>query len=226
MRNISILIITLFILKIGQAQDTKTLFHLYQPTASVSEIVKWNIKDTTNVRFIVKEEIDEFNRVTSIQYLMDGKVYDYNPMYNIQNIQFEYKDNMIIERYLDSKGNQLTFLDDETPSYREYYLNENNEIIDCKTIFNIEFDKISIEQFKRIEELLKFWRENVLSETDSMNESTTDECSMNFIYGYLFSYSKMNGIFPKKVGYNFDFDKYEMEFSKEIIKELKNKYKP
>lgn len=64
---------------------------MYEPSVSVSEILKWNLFDTTNQRFVVKEEVDEFNRVISIQYLVDGIVKEQNPMYRITNIKFEYE---------------------------------------------------------------------------------------------------------------------------------------
>jgi len=222
-----VIIISLLIQNFGLTQEIeKTIFHLYEPSSSVSKILKWNIKDTTNQRFVVKEEIDEFNRVITIQYLVDGSVKEQNPMYGITNIKFEYEKNTIIEHYLQANGDHLTFLEDENPSYRKYFLNDKNEIIDCETSFIIKFKELSTDQLLKIEESLKFWREYVLNESDSVLIHSDSICPMDYIFGYLYSYSKMNGIFPKKSDFSFDFDIYETELSRDIINELKNKYKP
>ena len=220
MRSIIIIILVFFFIIESKAQDCRTIYHLYQPTESVSRIVKWNIEDTTNQRFLVKEIIDKENRVISIQYLMDGKVVDQNTMYGITNLSYEYGDNFIVENYFDSQGNPMTFLENESPTKRIYFLNDRNEIVDCKTIHRIEFVGLEKEKLLEIENSLKFWRENVLQDTENK------ECEMDYIYGYMSSYMKMNGIFPKKADYKFDFNNFELMFSEEIIKELNIKYNP
>jgi len=187
----------------------------------MSKIEKWNIHDTTNQRYLIREKIDNKNRVTSIQFLVDGKIENRNPMYGIDNITFEYGENFIIERYLNYKGEPMTFLDDETPTSRKYFLDENNNIIDCKTIYEITFDELTKEKLLELENLLRFWRENVISETDSVDNK---DCDMDYIYGYMFSEIKMDGIFPTKRDYKFDYDSFDMIYSKEILDEMKNKY--
>ncbi len=221
MKQFTLILIILLGFNVCFGQDSTTLYHLYQPTSSMSKIEKWNIHDTTNQRYLVREKIDNKNRVTSIQFLVDGKIENRNPMYGIDNITFEYGENFIIERYLNYKGEPMTFLDDETPTSRKYFLDENNNIIDCKTIYEITFDELTKEKLLELENSLRFWRENVISETDSGDNK---DCDMDYIYGYMFSEIKMDGIFPTKRDYKFDYDSFDMIYSKEILDEMKNKY--
>ena len=165
--------------------------------------------------------LDNKNRVVSIQFLVNGKIKDANPLYGINNISFEYGKDFIIERYLNCDGEPMTLLQDETPTSRKYFLDDNNNIIDCNAIYEITFDELSKEKLLEIENSLRFWRENVISETDSVDNK---DCDLDYIYGYMFSEIKMDGVFPTKKDYKFDYDSFDMIYSKEILDEMKNKY--
>jgi hypothetical protein len=216
---------TIFILLIltfscsRQGEGEKIQYHSYEGSASISRISEWNILNHKNEDFKVKEEFDAQNRVVSIQFLANGEVKGQNSMYGITNIEFQYGDNYIIEKYLNPDGSSMSLLEDEAPSSRKYIINDNNEIINCETRYSIQFNELSKDKLLEIEDGLKLWRENALGEED---ETSTDECEMDYIYGYIYSNIKMNGIWPKKSNFNFDKNLYEMWYSEELINKMEN----
>lgn len=83
----------------------------------------------------------------------------------------------------------------------------NNEIIDCKTFYSVGFDELTRSKLEKIGDGLKLWHENKFSpENDEVGFDNNDR-EADYFYGYLFSYSKMNKVFPKRPDYKFDFDK-------------------
>jgi hypothetical protein len=207
--------------------QSSKIYHAYKIDGSYPVVEKWNIKDTTGYYNLIEETYDSLERVTSIKFLYKNYVRELFPMYGVSIITYTYNNNLIIERYYDYLGNQLTLFDDESPSFRIYYLDSNNLIDSCKAHFYIEVGEASFENLKRIEKEINIWKDIVFEEnTDSTAEDNKayTNCDMKYIYGFMYSYIKMKGDFPKITGYKFDYEYFKRHYEKDVFDEFIKKY--
>lgn len=224
---IILFLIVTFSYSLTKGQEVTKIYHQFSQDGSYPIIEKFNVKDTIDLKLLIEESYDNLNRVVSIKFLNEGKIKEIYPMYGVSYITFEYGDNFVIERYFDSNRNPLTLFDDESPSYRKYYLNTNNCIDSCKTFFYIEVGALTKEKILTIEKSLKLWKELMFQESsvvDKNDSSSCSNCDMDYIYGYKYSYIKMNGIFPKKKEYEFKYRDFKLIYSKSILSEFIKKY--
>ncbi len=187
-QNILILTFTIFgFLANGQE---KTLFHSYSPTASSWKIIERNIRDTTNVIWVLKEIVDEKGRVKELQFLKNGKLISDHLCYLANRVTFAYQPNKIIEEL---------FWDSTPPIANECDIN-------CKTVYHLTNNHIdSLEMFHCFdtenyteEEVNNAKRYAPERFTFICNDSTNTEIDY-----YYHSYAKLNGIYPVNNGYKF-----------------------
>ena len=234
MSNLRVIkIITIIVIlsnSLVKAQGVSKIYHQYSQDGSYPVIEKWNVKDTSNLNFLIEETYDSLKRVVSIKFLEKGKIKEIYPMYGVSYITFEYSHNCIIEKYLDNAGNLLTLLDDEAPSLRKYYLDANKNIDSCKTDYYLKLGNLTKENIVKMEESLEFWRKVVLNDSiDTSNKDTLtlnkdSKCDLDYVYGYKYSYFKLHGLFPKIDGYKFKYNDFSDIYHKRILDDFIKKY--
>ncbi len=207
--------------------QTSRVYHAYKIDGSYPIVEKWNVKDTTGLDNLIEETYDSLNRVTRIRFMNKNNVREIFPMYGISIITYEYDNNLIIEKYFDYLGNQLTLFNDESPSYRIYYLDSNNKINRCTSHHYIKVDTVSKEGLKKIQKSINIWLEVLFKEdTDSTYTDTVFcfNCDIDYIYGFKYSYIKIKGVFPKIDGYNFNYNYFKRIYGKDAYDEFIRSY--
>lgn len=182
---IGILILTSF----GLQNEPKKLFHKIRFTASSVELEKWNIKDTTGTAFVM-ETLDNYGRTKELRFYNWKQQLDWagSGFYGGPIIKYDYEKNRIIETFF-SSDNEIAndFETSEVPYRHIYFLNDENQIIDLKQIYKIDFEWTK-ESFEKTIKHLEFYKHY------------PDEGSeLNSVFGYSYGYAKMNGINPKKI---------------------------
>jgi hypothetical protein len=181
--TLSIIFLTVY----AFAQE-KTIFHEYIPTASSWDIIKWNLKDTTNVIWTLKEIVDEKGRVKELDFLKNGKVIDDNLCYLANRVTYEYKKGQIIEKLFQSEEEFLT-TDCEMPYKSIYYLDSSNYIFKIERFAKYDFSGMDSTQIKQ-------WKEWV----PELKVLTPDSTQLEIDY-YYYSFAKLNGIYPTSKNY-------------------------
>ena len=196
-------------------ENHTVLFHEYSPTASSWNIIKWNIEDTSNVRFILEETIDQNGRVTELRFLENGEIISDPLCYLATRVTFEYEGNSIIETLYHS--NDLLLKTECEMHYKTVY-HLNSEDIERVEAF-YEFDTINVP-----EEIIIEIKKNI---PEYSNYLCSDSINTEVDY-YYHSFSKMNGIYPVNRGYQFDPENYyyvDQPEGESIENSLKNKNK-
>ena len=183
--TLSILLLTNYIF--GQG---KTIFHEYIQTASSWDIIKWNLKDTSNVIWTLKEIIDEKGRVKELNFLENGKIIHGNLCYLANRVTYEYKKGKIIENLFQDEE-ELVATDCEMPYKSIYYLDSSNYIYKIERFAKYNFSEMDSTEIKQ-------WKEWV----PEFSVSTPDSTQFEIDY-YYHSYAKMNGIYPISRNYKF-----------------------
>lgn len=221
-----IISLSIFITKSLYCQTFKA-YHSYRIDGSFPVVEEWNITDTTSHKYLIEETYDSLSRVTSIKFYYNNRIIDIYPMYGVSYITYEYENKIIIERYFDCLGHPLTLFDDESPYRRIYYLDTNNYIDSCKSYFYIEVGELTLKNLNKIEDNVNIWKE-VVSQgpIDTTEEDTLSfsNCDMNYVYGFRYSYFKMQGSFPKIKDYKFDYEEFGLIYEKKILDEFIKKY--
>ncbi len=209
---ITILLISLSGLVQGQE---KVLYHSYIPTASSWDVIEWNVSDTSNKEWLIKETVDKQGRVIELKFLKDGKLIKDILCYLANRVTFDYTENKIIETlyYFD---NELLATDCEMHYRTIYHLDNQGYITKMESFAKYDFkgiDKSEIEKWKE-------WVPEHFEVTDSAG------LYLQIAY-YYFSYAKMNEIYPVNRNYEFKDDYYygdhpEKESIQKGIKKLTN----
>lgn len=209
------LFIILFILlsKINYSQD-KVFFHEYTPTASSWNVIEWNIQDTANVIWAIKETVDPEGRVTELQFLKKGSLISNYLCYLPNRVTYEYIEGQIIET-LFSFDQPLTATDCEMNFKAVYHLDNENYINKIEYFSKYDFsglDSAEIIQWK-------IW-------VPEYSFITPDSAQLQVAY-YYHSYAKMRGLFPVSRNFKLVEDYYygdepEKTSIKNGIKKYKN----
>jgi hypothetical protein len=113
----------------GETYSQNVVFHLFRPTASVPQVIKWNVKNDSLAKYKIKETFDNNERVTSLTFLKGNEIYDAVPD-AVPSIKYEYKGDTIYEYYYGVKGMPLAENDTvEFPFYRKYVLSNDKKHI-------------------------------------------------------------------------------------------------
>ncbi|HFB61533.1 MAG TPA: hypothetical protein ENJ69_00980, partial [Bacteroidetes bacterium] len=70
---------TIIVLLSEKAYPQNVVFHLFRPTASVPQVIKWNEKNDSLAEYKIKETFDNNERVTSLTFLKGNEIYDAVP---------------------------------------------------------------------------------------------------------------------------------------------------
>lgn len=169
--------------------ENKTYLHEIRFTASSIELEKWNISDTTNIAF-VKEFVDDKGRTKELRFYNYNHKLDWagSGFWGGPIIRYDYTDNQIIETFF-SSDNEIAndFKTSEVPYKHIYSLNNENQIIQTKQIYKIDFEWTE-ESFEETSKHLDFYKDYVDKSSGSGLEA---------VFGYGFAYAKMNGINPQ-----------------------------
>jgi hypothetical protein len=205
---ITILIVILTGIVNGQE---KVLFHSYIPTASSWDILEWNVSDTSDTKWHLKETLDNQGRVIELEFLKDGKLVDDPLCYLANRITFEYNQNQIIETLY--HFNQEIYTTDCEMYYKTiYHLDKKGFITKRESFAKYDFDGL---EKSEIEKLKKFVPEHAVM-TDSIGTNLEVEY-------YYHSFAKMNGIYPVNKNYEFKDDYYygDQPEKESVIKGIK-----
>jgi len=128
----------------------KVLFHEYSPTASSWNIIRWNLTDTSNVIWILKEVVDEKERVIELEFLKNGKLNGDILCYLPNRVTYNYNDDQIIET-LYQDNDEMEATDCEIPYKSIYHLDSLGYILKIETFSKYNFsgmDSTEIRQWK------------------------------------------------------------------------------
>ncbi|WP_373060317.1 hypothetical protein [Zunongwangia sp. H14] len=194
MRKIQLIVFLIFTTNFVLGQN-KILFHQYSPTASSWDIVKWNLKDTTGVNFILKEIVDKQGRVKELDFLEKGKLIKDPLCYLANKVTYKYKNNEIIET-LYQNDHPILATDCEMNYKRIYHLDKEKNIDKIEYFSKYDFSQIDSTEIKQ-------WKEWV----PEYKVVTPDSTQLEIEY-YYHSFSKMNGAYPVSKNYKFIDDYY------------------
>ena len=156
-------------------------------------MVEWNTSDTINGNFVV-EKIDSEGRTKELRFYNWNRELDWpgSGFYGGPIIMFDYVGDEIIETYFSSE-NQIAndFIDSES-EYKCVYSIVNDEIVDVKYIYKIDFE-LNPEDLRRKINHLEFYLNLIQSNENDMNRAKTGV----EIFGYGFAQGKLNGKSPK-----------------------------
>ena len=172
----------------------KVVYHEYSPTSSDYDIIRWNVKDTIGLIWVLKETTDTLGRVIELEFLKNGEIIDDNLCYLPNTITYSYTDNTIIEtNYMDYEP--MMFNDCENVYKCIYHLAENDFIVKTESHSLLDTTNLSNEEINLYKKYYK-----PLSFGYPCNESEY-RCLLN-VDGYKYSFSKKDGLYP--VSMNFD----------------------
>jgi hypothetical protein len=194
----------------------KEIFHKYEPTASSWEIVQWNLTDTANAFYTLREIVDENGRVKELDFLKNGVLYDDCLCYLANRVTYEYNEGQIVER-LFHNDYELLATDCEMPYKSIYYLDNQNYILKIESFSKYNFSGMDSTEIKN-------WIEWV----PTVRVQLPDSSQLQIDY-YYHSFAKMNGVYPVSRNYKFNNDYYygkEPEKTSIIngLKKLKNNH--
>ena len=189
----------LLLLMMNCNNNFKIFYHSFQPTESIPKVICWNIDSVDRTEYYIKEEIDSLQRVVEISFHHNENIFDIWPMYGVPIVRYKYLENRIYEYYFDKDGYLLSGVDGETPFCRVYHLDENKEISKCEMFYYVGAEK--------------------LQSLDINNKSICKSETRNadYVIYYLYSYYKMNNVFPKAKGFLFDEEVLEQVYGSNIL---------
>ena len=152
MRTKQLLLIGFLGLIFIKISGQKIVYHHFYETASSYNVVEWNISNQEEKKTIIKETVDENNRVIMLEFLSNGKLFKDHLCYLPNKVIFEYKENCIIET-LWSGDNVLIANECEMPYKSIYYLNSDTTI--SKILIYYKIDTINYSQ-KEVESLRNY----------------------------------------------------------------------
>lgn len=194
MRQTIAIIVLVYLTSLAYGQE-KVIFHEYTPTASGWDIIRWNLSDTTNVIWTLKETADEKGRVKELDFLKNGDLIDDCLCYLANRVTYEYSIGQIIER-LYQGDQELLATDCEIPSKSIYHLDSQNFILKIETFSKYDFSGMDSTEIKK-------WKEWV----PEYEVQTPDSSQLQVDY-YYHSFAKMNGIYPVSRNYKLANDYY------------------
>lgn len=178
------------------SKKNNILYHEISYTATSLHLEKWNITDTTHVSF-VKEIVDDQGRTKELRFYNSFHKLDWpgSAFLGGPIIRYDYLDNQIIETFY-SADNEIAndFRGSEVPYRHIYFLNEENQIIDYKEIYKIDFE-LTQESFDETIKHLTFYK-NLILEYDSLFTDSSYQFTYT-VFGYEYAYAKMNGVNPQ-----------------------------
>jgi hypothetical protein len=214
MKNLTIIILTYFIITSCDSQTERILIHEFNPTASSWNVEKWNSDNDKNP-YQIRETVDSKNRVLKLEFTKNGKVLENRLCYLPTIVEYEYQTDRITER-LYSNGQPMEATECEMPFKTIYHL-KDNYITKVETFR--KFDTLNFSK-NELKELRKYVSEYELT---ICNDSTNTQVDF-----YYHSFVKMNGIYPTNKSYKYDPNNYyygdepEAESIVSGIKKLKN----
>ncbi|MFD0975400.1 hypothetical protein [Salinimicrobium gaetbulicola] len=196
MKILQIILIFLIFLSLKVNGQEKIIFHEFSPTASSWNILKWNIKNQNEKRWVVKETVDSIGRVIKLEFLKDGEIIPDPLCYLASKVTFEYKQNQVIER-LYHDNNEILATECENWFKSIYHLNSQNKIEKIERFSKYDFTNIDS---TKIEKWKTDWAPEYIIETP--------DSSMLQIEYYYHSFAKMGGIYPVSENYILDEESY------------------
>lgn len=184
---LTILITILSLISCSTESKIKEFTHKIEFTASSVELIEWNTKDTVENSY-VKEFVDEKGRTIELRFYNFKNELDWtgSGFYGGSIIRFDYEKNKIIETYYSSENDLAYDIKTSEVPYRQiYFLNDQNQIVDIKQIYKIDFE-LTKESLSKTTEHLEFY-----------SDYTLEKIELDHVVGYKFSYYKMNGINPE-----------------------------
>ncbi|TKG92958.1 hypothetical protein EYV94_18480 [Puteibacter caeruleilacunae] len=176
-------------------------YHLFRSTTSCPTVVRWNIDYNNRVDFYIKEKTDSLNRVVEISFNHNQEIFDIWPMYGTPIIRYVYYEDRILEYYYDKDGYLLSYLKCECPCCRVYFLDDHEKISKCELVYYDGEDRL-----KNID----------ISNKEICRTKIEKE---EYVIFYLYSYNKMNKVFPTAPGFLFDKELLELVYDNELINE-------
>lgn len=198
------LIIILVFLSLSNSMfsQEKVLFHEYYETASSWNIAKWNISDTTNIVWVLKEVVDNQGRVIELVFLKNGKVNDGGVCYLATRVEYEYQDRKIITRLYEANEPMLA-TDCEMNYMSISHLDEEGYIEKRENFFAFDFsnmDSVAVEEIKRYIPEHNIVMPGTVPFDPNIDFIRWNNIQLEIDY-YSLSYAKMNGIYPVSKNY-------------------------
>ncbi len=194
------ILVILFMACNGFAFAQTVLFHEYEMTASSWSLLRWNVDDTTGVKNILRETVDAQGRVSSLEFLKNGKIFTDKICYLPEKVEYEYTDSTITE-LLYSDGALMYQNDCEMWFKTVYHLDSNNFVFEKEVFSRKDTSEMSPDKTRWLDENLPEYQLEELSPE-----------SYFFVTYYYYSWAKLNGLMPVSVTYDPSaFDVYDSE---------------
>ncbi|HPF00535.1 MAG TPA: hypothetical protein PKY63_07710 [Bacteroidales bacterium] len=194
------ILVILFMACKGFAFAQTVLFHEYEMTASSWSLLRWNVDDTTGVKNILRETVDAQGRVSSLEFLKNGKIFTDKICYLPEKVEYEYTDSTITE-LLYSDGALMYQNDCEMWFKTVYHLDSNNFVFEKEVFSRKDTSEMSPDKTRWLDENLPEYQLEELSPE-----------SYFFVTYYYYSWAKLNGLMPVSVTYDPSaFDVYDSE---------------
>jgi hypothetical protein len=176
----TLILTTLINLLFGQEA---VVYHSYHETASSWDIDDWNVPDTTNNRWLLKETSDSLGRVVLLEFLDNGQPAGHL-CYLANRVTFEYKDDRIIET-LYSGDEELLATDCEMPYRTVYYLDSVGYILKAENFAKYDLTGLRPSEIDQWKTWVPEYKLRTIEEEKSLQ-----------VDYYYYSYFKMAGIYP------------------------------
>ena len=171
-----------------KGRKNNPFIHKVKGTATSIEMIEFNTKERHNITYVT-ETVDSMGRVSELRFYnsMDELTYAGSGFLGGPIIRYEYLENKIIETFFETETTIAhDFCCSEVPYRHIYYLNKENHITEIDFLHKMDFE----------------WNNESLQETIKnlklYKEFESHDTRLNHVFGYQFSYAKMNRVNPSR----------------------------
>ena len=192
----------MFLSRDSKSQNhARIVTHLTEYTTTDLKIIKLNTETKENESYL-RESIDKKGRTIKLEFYNWNNELDWpgSGFWGGPIIKYKYDERKITETFFwreDEIANDFKY--SEVPFRFIYELDEQNNIIDLKSIYKIDFEYeiASLEETIKHLELYKSILDNA-DKTNELDKELFDPWYVDKVFGYNYAIGKMNGIHPKK----------------------------
>jgi hypothetical protein len=162
------------------------LYHQFEETASSFKIMKRNISSNVLPSEYIMESVDNKGRVVELKFYKNNSTEFRRICYLSPWIKFEYPDSTTIVEYnFGGKGEKEDGLECEMPCKIVYYLSPDKHVI-LKSEQDYHIDTVQW--------IKEGWTIDSINKAVQRIKEEVKTCP--FVGGYMYSLSKLNGLFP------------------------------
>ena len=202
MKQLILIVLMIFLGCESKSQNQeKVVTHITEYTTTDLKLITLNSEPEKNQSF-VKESIDEKGRTIKLEFYNWNKELDWpgSGFWGGPIIKYKYEERNIIETFFwddDEIANDFKY--SEVPFRFIYILDDDNNLIDLKSIYKIDFE-YTIESLDETIKHLELYK-SILDNADKENEldkDLFDPWYVENVFGYNYATGKLNGKHPTR----------------------------